>query len=379
MATKGQVFVSYSHRDREWLDKLLPFLRPLEREAKLQVWSDTDLQPSSDWRAEIQKALNEADAAIVLISQDFLASDFIASNELPQLLSAASERGLRIFPVIVSSFYIRDSPLLKIQAINPPTSPLDTLDRGQQNAILAKLAASIDDLLKITLTGVTEDWLEKFRSRFVPVAGGAFVIGDNDLFQQQHALAEHEVHVDSFRLGQYVITQSEWIALMKTQPWLNQTNVKYGADNPAVYISWYDALGFIRVVNKTDPEFGYRLPNEAEWEYAARGGLEGTRGGRSKFSFGDDASKLIDYGWFDQNAYDRYAHPVGGLRENQLKLFDMHGNVWEWTSENHGGLKVARGGGFNFMAIGASSAFRVFQKPELKGEALGFRLVQEPR
>jgi len=270
--------------------------------------------------------------------------------------------------------------LLKIQAVNPPTSPLDTLERGQQSSIFAKLAASVDDLLKVTLAGVTEEWLEKFRSRFVPITGGTFVIGDNDLQQQQHALAEHEVQVDSFRLGQYVVTQSEWIALLKTQPWLNQRNVKYGTDNPAVFVSWYDAIEFIRVANKADPRFAYRLPTEAEWEYAARGGLEASRLGRSKFCFGNDESKLIDYGWYLENAaQEQYAHPVGMLRENQLKLFDMHGNVWEWTSESQSGLRIVRGGGFNFMALGASSAFRVFQKPELKGEALGFRLVQEPK
>lgn len=168
---------------------------------------------------------------------------------------------------------------------------------------------------------------------------------------------------------------------MNTQPWLNQKDVRYGDDIPAVFVSWYDAVDFVRAINKADPQFAYRLPSEAEWEYAARGGNKSTSGRRTRFSFGNDANKLIEYGWHERNASqrgDNYAHSVGMLRENPLGLFDMHGNIWEWASDDiGGGLRPLRGGGFNFMADGASSAFRVINKPETKGEAAGFRLVQE--
>jgi len=83
MSRRRQIFVSYSHKDNQWLEKLRTFLRPLERDAELRVWSDRDIQPSSNWNADIQKAMNDADAAIILVSQDFLASDYVASDELP--------------------------------------------------------------------------------------------------------------------------------------------------------------------------------------------------------------------------------------------------------------------------------------------------------
>lgn len=153
MGNKSQVFISYSHKDSEWLDRLKTFLRPLQREAELQVWSDTDIRPSSNWQADIQKAINEADAAILLISQDFLASDFIANDELPELLSAASERGLQIFPLFVSACFLKNSPLLKFQGVNSPQSPLDTLDKPEQNRVLTRLAERIDDLLKVAQVG----------------------------------------------------------------------------------------------------------------------------------------------------------------------------------------------------------------------------------
>lgn len=383
MDNKRQIFVSYSHGDKKWLDKLMTFLRPFEREAELRVWSDKEIKPGSNWHADIQKALNEAEAAILLISQDFLASDYIASNELPQLLSAANERGLHIYPVIVSSCFLKNSPLSSFQAVNSPEYPLDKLNKAKQSEIFKRLAETIDELLKVALVGVTEEWLEKFRSRFVPIAaGGSYVFGDNGLHSKAHALVEHEKHVDSFRLGQYVVTQSEWFDLMNTRPWVNQKNTRYGDNNPAVWVNWYQAFDFVGKINKTDPQFDYRLPTEAEWEYAARGGQKTLSKPRTKFSFGDDANKLIEYGWYDQNASkggENYAHPVGELKGNQLNLFDMHGNVWEWTSTNSDGLLPLRGGGFNFIAEGASSAFRVPAKPDFTSEAVGFRLVQEPK
>lgn len=384
MPNNRQIFISYSHKDAKWLKRLKPFLQPLVRDEELKIWSDTDIKPSSDWHASIQKALSEANAAILLISQDFIASDYIKNNELPQLLNAASDRGLRIFPVFVSSSYLtKDSPLLIYQGVNSPSSPLDMMDRAKQNEIFVKLVKSIDDLFTASLVGITEDWLEKFRSRFVPITGDTFIIGDNDPIVQPHALKEHLVQVDSFRLGQYVVTQSEWIALMNTQPWLNKKNVRYGNDNPAVKVQWHDAMDFIRRINKVDSQFSYRLPTEAEWEYAARGGQELVHGPRTKFSFSDDKYQLEEYGWYAGNASNRgdaYAHPVGLLKENPLKLFDMHGNIWEWTSTSADDeTRVVRGGGFNAAAIAASSAYRLEFKPEVEGEALGFRLVQEPK
>jgi formylglycine-generating enzyme required for sulfatase activity len=274
---------------------------------------------------------------------------------------------------------------MKFQAVNSPLSPLDSLERSEQNRVLTKLVEDIDDLIRVIGAGVTESWLERFRSQFVPIDGGKCVVGDNELYHRLHGLPEHEVAIDPFRLSQYVVTQSEWTAIMNTQPWFNEGNVKYGSDIPATYMNWYDTNDFVRKINRVDSEFIYRLPREAEWEYAARGGNKAAGKARTKFSFGDDPNQLMQYGWYDwydQNASLRghnYAHPVGELSPNQLGLYDMHGNVWEWTADDVDGLRALRGGGFNFMAEGACSAFRVVQKPEVKGEAVGFRLVQERR
>src|SRR5262249_29151659 len=97
----SRVFVSYSHEDEKWLDRLRIFLKPLVREGQIDLWSDKRITPGSEWKAEIDSALNHAAVAILLISANFLASDFIAEAELPVLLAAAERRGLIVLPVIV--------------------------------------------------------------------------------------------------------------------------------------------------------------------------------------------------------------------------------------------------------------------------------------
>src|SRR5262249_14136042 len=159
---------------------------------------------------EIQTVIADADAAVLLVSQNFLASEYVASDELPQLLSAANQRGLRVFPVIITSCYLRDSPLLTFQSINSPSAPLDSLSVAEQNRLLTKLAEAIDDVFKLTASGITEEWLEKFRARFVPVEGGSYISGDNALHAKLHGLPEQTSKVASFAMAKYVVTQAEW-------------------------------------------------------------------------------------------------------------------------------------------------------------------------
>ncbi|MEL6657462.1 MAG: SUMF1/EgtB/PvdO family nonheme iron enzyme [Bacteroidota bacterium] len=380
MRNKRKLFVSYSHKDEIWLERIMPYLFALQRKAQVVPWSDKDIYPSQQWEAEIDKALMQADAAILLLSQDFLVSEYINAVELPVLLRAVKKRGLRIFPIVVSSFFIEDSPILDFQSVNYDR-PLDRMPKSEQNHTLSNLVRSISKVLSIHTAGISEDWLTRFRSNFLPVSGGEFMSGDDRLFENAHALRRKKARVSSFYISKYVITQSEWQAVVRSQPWLNESNVKYGADLPAVHVSWQDAQRFIRTLNRFDTRFIYRLPTELEWEYAARGGKD-LASSNTLFCFGDRIELLSNYGWYDQNTSlvgINYAQPVGMLEPNQLGLFDMHGNVWEWLSDDRDGLRPLRGGGFNFKALGACSAFRVENKPEMSGEATGFRLIREKR
>jgi hypothetical protein len=148
------VFISYSHQDSAWLERLRTHLKPLERDFKADIWDDTLIKTGSRWREEIERALDRASVAILLVSANFLASDFITGNELPPLLKAAKERGTVIIPLIISSSgYLRHKELSQLQASNTPSKPLLNMSRGQQEAALERVAGRVAALIGAPSTG----------------------------------------------------------------------------------------------------------------------------------------------------------------------------------------------------------------------------------
>jgi hypothetical protein len=147
--TKRQsVFVSYSHNDQEYLDRLLIHLKPLERDGLIDLWADTKLRAGDRWKKEIEKALQKATVAVLLVSADFLSSDFIINNELPPLLKNAEERGVRIIPVIVKPCrFARDQNLKHFQSVNDPKDSLIRLSVGEQELIYDQVASEIEQNL----------------------------------------------------------------------------------------------------------------------------------------------------------------------------------------------------------------------------------------
>jgi TIR domain len=145
---RTRVFVSYSHADAEWLTRLQKHLRPLEREGAL-IWADTRIKAGAQWREEIRAALAETKVAVLLVSADFMASEFIVTNELPPLLEAAEKEGATILPVIISaSAFGRTPSLSRFQAINNPEKPLVQMRRGNREKVLDDVARAVEDALK---------------------------------------------------------------------------------------------------------------------------------------------------------------------------------------------------------------------------------------
>ena len=144
---------------------------------------------------------------------------------------------------------------------------------------------------------------------------------------------QHQVRIsEGFWMGQTEVTQGQYKSVMNAQPWSGEKYVQEDANNPAVYVSWEDAATFCRKLSQQESET-YRLPTEAEWEYACRAGTT------TRFSFGDSDSSLGDHAWFRDNTWEvgqEYAHSVGQKEPNPWGLYDMHGNVWEWCSDYYG-------------------------------------------
>jgi len=188
-------------------------------------------------------------------------------------------------------------------------------------------------------------------------------------------------------LSQTEVTQKVWLDVMHTKPGPDKN---WQSSNwqqlPVVSISWRDANEFINRLNKTASQFHYRLPTEAEWEYAARAGSAGLR----PFT----RAKMGDYAWYIHSSGDE-VQPVAQLQANAWGLYDMYGNVWEWVSDwysptsytnsisnnpqgpDNGTKKIRRGGSYHCPPHLIRSAYRAADNLDKAYSVLGFRLVAE--
>ncbi|MDA0746406.1 MAG: SUMF1/EgtB/PvdO family nonheme iron enzyme [bacterium] len=201
---------------------------------------------------------------------------------------------------------------------------------------------------------------------------------------------QHEVKISNgFYLGKYEVTQKQWEAVMGTTPWSKQNYVQVSPDNPAVYISWNDAQEFVHKLNVAEGDSLYRLPTEAEWEYACRAGTT------TRWSFGENETLLSDHAWYFDNAWNReeqYVHTAGIKKPSAWGLYDMHGNAWEWCQDWYGLYsddaftdpqgppsgpgRIVRSGAFSFFSRYTRSAYRSYFSPDLRSFDLGFRLLR---
>lgn len=161
---------------------------------------------------------------------------------------------------------------------------------------------------------------------FVLVNGGCFQMGDSFGDGESHERPAHEVCLDSYYIGKYEVTQGQWLKIMKNNPSYFK---KCGETCPVEGVTWTDIQAFLAELNSMSGST-YRLPTEAEWEYAAR-----DRGKQEKWFGTSSEIKMGDYAWYDGNSEDK-VHPVGLKKPNGLGIYDMTGNVWEWTQDRYG-------------------------------------------
>ena len=270
-------------------------------------------------------------------------------------------------------------------------------------------------------------WLdEKNLPEMVDIPSGTFWMGSPEGIGDDSEKPYHQVTVKSFRMGKYPVTQAQWRAVAmspKIEIDLSLNPSYHRSDNhPVEQINWYDAQEFCLRLSQLTGEI-YRLPTEAEWEYACRAGAKTY----SEYCFGDDPKQLDDYAWYSNNSGDRSidfdsiweeakgdsdlywerlrangnnTHEVGKKKPNDWGLYDMHGNVWEWCADdwhdnyegtpidsqiwakdikNHedGGeiKKLLRGGSWNYSADSCRSACRDLYSPRVAIDSQGFRVV----
>ena len=186
-----------------------------------------------------------------------------------------------------------------------------------------------------------------------------------DLFQM--VKVEGNDKVNSFYMGRYPVTQKEWKYVIGDSP----SEFK-GDNHPVDSVSWDDTQEFLEKLNEITGET-YRLPTEAEWEYAARGGNQ-SKG--YKFSGGN---ALKEVAWYDENS-NNSTQPVGQLKPNELGIHDMSGNVWEWCEDWYDvekKYKILRGGSWSYSDDYCEVSYRFSYSPYIRYNYFGFRLVKE--
>ena len=230
-----------------------------------------------------------------------------------------------------------------------------------------------------------QEVIDSLVAHMVSVEGGTFTMGATEEHKTDVANDEkplHEVTLANFSIGRYEVTQAEWTAVMGQNP------SKVQADNlPVTNVSWDDCQQFLQKLNEMTGR-KFRLPTEAEWEYAARGGKlsKGTQ-----YSGEQDRPKNV--GWFVDNSNGE-THPVGEKTPNELGLYDMSGNVWEWcedwyveytdsartnpvfTQQVNGEGRVDRGGAWNSKASTLRTSYRDSGQPGTRVSNIGFRIAE---
>ncbi|MBS1786342.1 MAG: SUMF1/EgtB/PvdO family nonheme iron enzyme [Acidobacteria bacterium] len=412
MSDEIRIFISYAREDQPRVQELYDLLV----DAGYYPWLDREhIHPGQRWEPIIKSALKKSHFVLVCLSATSINKRGFLQKEIKQALEQAQEKledDVWLIPARLDDCDVPDALAqiqwvdlfdddgfrlllaameyqLKKENIPPPSAqpkqkpkpasppaikPPEPLIISQPlvQRMLQSHQAVIEQPNRFSIT------LAKGMSiEMVNLTGGEFTMGGDRFDWEQ---PRHQVTVSPFAIGQYQVTQAQWRAVMGDNPSQFQ-----GYNLPVENVSYEDIQSFLKKLGTA-----FRLPTEAEWEYAARAGTD------TEYCFGDDEKLLGEYAWFSENS-DSKTHPVGLLKPNQFGLYDIHGNVWEWCSDWYGSgyyaecqqkgvvadpqgpragaSRVIRGGSWVNGAVGCRSADRDYGAPGLRSDSLGFRLV----
>lgn len=437
-----QVFISHSNKDREFVEREIISL--LQRHG-VKIWyAIDDIQTASQWQHSIQEGLKTSDWFLVVMSPRSVESDWVRA----EIHWAMDERRRRFVPVIMEDCDWQDTHLMirtiqhvdfrhnveearlrllktwGLVALDAPTQQAESEEakqRAEANEALRRTRrqaevkrtnrkpiappsqrriAPIEKQPVVVVPKPLESITNSIGMKLTPIPAGTFMMGssDSDAMARSNEKPQHYVEITQpFQLGVYPVTQAEYEQITGNNP--SQFENNYHC--PVEQITWFDAISFcnkLSEVEKMTPFYeisgknvsiiggnGYRLPTEAEWEYACRAGTT------TKWYCGDDESELTEYAWYGLNSGDT-THSVGEKKPNQWGLYDMHGNVWEWCWDWYGGYRdspsldpagptkgerrVLRGGSFFLQSSLVRSAYRNLTQPTPSNNFIGIRMAR---
>ncbi|MDB9404121.1 SUMF1/EgtB/PvdO family nonheme iron enzyme [Microcystis sp. CS-574] len=360
-------------------------IRTLNNKSHTQTVHNTGTiiyMPPEAFRGDISSAWDLWSLGIMLIQMTTNQFPYKFNNDNNQLMVKVINCELQIpslpkeFKPIIEGCLQKDrrqrwtaqQVLNALQAVKKPVSPIPLI---------------------VSPTPFTEKLPNRVTLEMVSLPAGEFLMGspDSDPASESWEKPPHLVQVNSFAIGKYPVTQAQYQAVMGTNPSRFKNWFKNNPQNPVENVNWNDAQAFCQKLSQITGKT-YRLPTEAEWEYACRAGTT------TRFYFGDDANQLGDYAWYSANSQSK-THPVGQKRPNAWGLYDMSGNVWEWCeddwhssyigaptdgsawliNDNDNDYRIRRGGSWFYDPSLCRSAFRSGHNRRDNDFILGFRVV----
>jgi formylglycine-generating enzyme required for sulfatase activity len=414
-----RIFISYRREDSAFPVQHL-YEKLVNRFGKESVIFDVDTIPlGSDFPDYLAREVSKCDVLLAVIGDrwlDILKQRLNDPNDFIRIeIQAALERKIPVVPVLLNNASLpneKDLPkelaglvykqAAKVRAGSIYQSDLKRLIDGLGHLlpVLTPDRNSIGEKAKKHKKAVAT-FKSDFGMQFVLIPAGSFKMGgcisleevvhryggSEDWYKSE--LPRHYVEIiRPFYLQITQVTQRQWEMVMDK----NVSEFKNcGEKCPIENVSWNDTQEFIKKLNgveSTSRHFEYRLPSEAEWEYACRAGTT------TEFSFGDNVEQLVNYAWVFDNS-EKKTHLVGTKNPNPWSLYDMHGNVWEWVEDNWhynyegapkdgtpwvddpiGPDRVVRGGGWSYDAQNCRSSNRNSARPDYSGNSVGFRLAR---
>jgi formylglycine-generating enzyme required for sulfatase activity len=398
----ARIFLCHATEDKAQVRAVYQQLKALG----FAPWLDeVDILPGQDWDYEIEQALETADFVLVFLSTRSVEKVGYVQREFRRALYHAEEmpEGFihtipvklddctvprrfsrhqwanlyesgafeRIVRALQHGLQQRGQPLPEpLTSVRPETAPLPILEPSPRTGI-AERPATTDIALEPSFSN-------SIGMEFVLILAGTFIMGspDSDTEAQPNGKPAHRVTISQpFYLGKYPVTQRQWEAVMGKNPSRFKGNPNY----PVEHVSWGDAQAFLHHLNEREGKRDYRLPTEAQWEYACRAGTETPR-------YHADVSAIA---WYEGNS-NYQTHPVGQKLPNAWGLHDMLGNVWEWCDDgvrtyttdavidpgvptHASGQHVIRGCSWNFPALFVRATARYWLSVGVHHDDLGFR------